>query len=149
MKTPREILLARHGAAECRLDDIRQKVIAEEFDDKGRTSASQKEQSRNFVAWLLRCLTVPWRELVLPSRRIWTGLGAVWALIFVVNLAQRDNVSSVTGQTVRTAPVMMSLQAQQRLMNEVLADRVAAPDADRPKVVTPRPRTESSRLFVG
>jgi hypothetical protein len=135
MKTPREILLARHGTASDKLDAIRREVVAGELklNNKGRTSASQKEQSRNFVAWLLRCLTAPWRELVLPSRRIWTGLAAVWVLLAAINLAQRDTVSSVTGQPVRSAPVVMSFQAQQRLMNEVLADRVAAPDADRPK----------------
>ena len=139
MKTPRDILLERHRAAEPTLDAIRRGVVAGEFNNK-----ETKEPKEGLVAWLLRCLTAPWRELILPSRRIWTGLATVWALIFIINLSQRDTISSVTGKPVRSPAVMMSWQVQQRWMNELLADRLAPPEADRPRNVTPRPRTENS-----
>jgi hypothetical protein len=137
MKTPRDILLTRHQAATPKLDALRRAVLAEEF-----SAPESKKQKSGMVALLLGCIQVPWRELVLPSRRVWTGLATMWILIFLVNFSLRDNVSSVTGQPVRTAPVVMSWQVQQRLMNQVLADRVLVPDIDRPRTVTPRPRTE-------
>jgi hypothetical protein len=143
MKTPREILFERHRAAETRLDAIRHAVIADEFNPP-----ATQAQGRNGIAVLLACLTAPWRELILPSRRVWMGLAAVWALMFIINLSQRDTVSSVTGQPVRSAPMMMSWQLQQRLMNEVLADRVAPPEADRPRNSATGPRSENNQRLM-
>jgi hypothetical protein len=145
MKTPREILLARHDSAGPRLDAIRRAVVGE----LNNQETKEQRGAGGFGAWCLGCLSAPWRELILPSRCIWTGLAAVWALILVVNVSLRDNVSSVTGQPVHSSPVMMSWQTQQRLMNEVLADRVAPPDTDRPRNVAPKPRTEDDRISVG
>jgi hypothetical protein len=144
MKTPREILLARHGSAGPKLDAIRRAVVG----DLNNQDANAQRGESNFVSWCLGCLSTPWRELILPSRRIWTGLAAVWALVLVVNVSLRDNVSSVTGQPVHSSPVMMSWQVQQRLMNEVLADRMTPPDVDRPRNVVPKPRTEANELKV-
>ena len=142
MKTPREILLARHGNVEPKLDGIRRAVV-NELNNK---AAKTQSWAAGFVSWCLDCLSAPWRELILPSGRVWTGLAVVWALILVVNVSLRDNVSSVTGQPVHSAPVMMSWQVQQRLMNEVLADRVAPPDVERPRNDVPRPRTETDEM---
>ena len=61
---------------------------------------------------------------------------------------QRDPVSSVTGQPVRSPAVMMSWQVQQRWMDELLADRSASPAADRPRNVPPRPRTEENEWLA-
>jgi hypothetical protein len=144
MKTPREILLERHRAAEPKLDAIRQEVVRE------LNNEATKEQSSfaAFVAWLLCCFKIFWRELILPSRRIWTGLAAVWLLIFAVNFFQRDEVSSLTGKPVCSPAVMMSWQAQQRWMNELLADRAAPPETERPKIFSPKPRTEKNEMMM-
>jgi hypothetical protein len=144
MKTPREILLARHHAADSKLDVIRRAVVH----DLNNKDAKTQSWGDGFVSLFLRCLSTPWRELVLPSRRIWTGLAAVWGLVFIVNFSQRDTVSGVTGKPVSSAPVMMSWQVQQRLMNEVLADRVTPPEADRPRNAVPKPRTEKNEITV-
>ncbi|HEX4350306.1 MAG TPA: hypothetical protein VH251_07955 [Verrucomicrobiae bacterium] len=144
MKTPRDILLERHGSAECRLDGIRRAVVGE----LNNKDAKAQSWAADFVEFCFRCLSTPWHELILPSRRIWTGMAMVWVLILVVNVSQRDNVSSVTGRPVRSSPVMMSWQAQQRLMNEVLADRVMPPDVDRPRNVAPKPRTANDGMAV-
>lgn len=139
MKTPREILLARHRAAEARLDAIRRTVVAGELNRPDAKAPS----GFVFVASLcVRCSNTVWRELILPSRRIWVGLAAVWLLLVIVNVAGRNPVSSVTGQPVRSPSVMMSWQAQQRWMNELLADRAASPAADRLKSSAPKPRSE-------
>ena len=140
MKTPREILLERHRAVEPKLDTVRRALVGE----LNNKEIKEQRGANGFTKWYLRFLSQLWRELVLPSRRIWTGLAAVWMVLFVINISQRDNVSSVTGQPVRSAPVMMSWQTQQRLMNEVLADRMAPPDVDRPRNDAPKPRTETN-----
>jgi hypothetical protein len=142
MKTPRDILLERHGNAEPKLDGIRRTVV----DNLNNKDAKAQSWAADFSALCVRCLSTPWYELILPSRRIWTGLAAVWVLILVVNVSQRDNVSSVTGRSVHLSPVMMSWQMQQRLMNEVLADRLVPPDVDRPRNVGPKPRTETVQI---
>jgi hypothetical protein len=85
-----------------------------------------------------------WRELIFPSRRTWAGIAAAWALILVVNFSLRDPGQG--GAAKVTAPEMMSFQEQQKLVNELLADRFVPVDFDRPKNFAPRPRSE--RIFV-
>ena len=137
MKTPREILLKQHETAGERLDGIRHSVIAQELGPR----AAGKSGTSIFVP-LFVIFYKPWRELILPSRRIWTALAAVWLLLVIINVSQRDTVSSVTGKPVHSPAVMMGWQAQQRLMNELLVDRMAPPEADRPRNIQGRPRTE-------
>jgi hypothetical protein len=144
MKTPRDLLFARHQPAAPKLDAIRRSVV------NGLNHKETKEQSQPgcLVAWLLGGSNKFWLELVWPSRRIWTGLAAVWLLLVIVNVAQRDNVSSVTGKPARSGEVMMSVQAQQRWMNELFADRSALPEAARPRNVAPKPRTEKTEMMT-
>lgn len=143
MKTPREVLLARHRAAEPNLHAIRRRVV----DDLNHQDATAPGGVTCFAV-LCRCLTAPWRELIFPSRRIWAGLAVVWILIFAVNISLRDNVSSVTGRPVRSPAVMMSWQAQQRWMNELFADCSAPLEADRPRNIAPKPRTEKYKMMA-
>ena len=144
MKTPREILLARHRAAVPRLDVMREAVVSG-FD-------AQPAQPRPWAAgfWSL-WLCVPntlWRELILPSRRIWSGLAAVWLLLFILNVSQSDPAGGVASQPRRAPAVMLSWQVQQRWMDELLADRSAPPEADRPRTLPPRPRTEENKMMA-
>ena len=144
MKTPREILFARHQSAAPKLDAIRRSVVDE--------LNNQDAKTRSFLSIVaslrLCCSNKIWQELVFPCRRIWTGLAAVWLLLFIANFSQREPVSSVTGQPVRSQAVMMSWQAQQRWMNELLADRSAPPEADRPRNGAPKPRTENNEMMT-
>jgi hypothetical protein len=125
MKTPREILLERHRTAVPQLDAIRREIVDATF------------RRRNLVATL-------WGELILPSRRVWSGLAAAWLLILVVNFAERDPAPA--GKMI-TAPVIMSLADQQRMLSERFADRSPAADADREKTFSPKPRTEKFQTF--
>jgi hypothetical protein len=135
MKTPREILLARHQAATPKLDAIRNEAVS-------RLPAARRGET--FIHLPARF----WQELVLPCRRLWAGLATVWVLILIVNFAQRDNVNSITGQPAQPESVVMSLQAQQQLLNELLADRAEPVEADRPRNFSPKPRTEISETAV-
>ena len=138
MKTPRDILLAQHRAAGPKLDAIRRALVAElNHEDK-------KAQSwlAGLVSSCLRGSNVFWRELILPSRRIWAGLAAVWFLIVAVNVSQREHLP---GGNISAGPVMMSFSEQQRLLNELFADRAPVAEADRPQKFSPKPRTEKIR----
>jgi hypothetical protein len=138
MKTPREILFARHQAAAPKLDAIRQEVVRE----LNNKESNEQSWGASLVASFLGCSNRLWLELVWPCRRIWAGLAAVWILIFIVNISQTNNVSNVTGKGNSSGYVAMSLQAQQRWMNELFADR-SPPDAERPRNFSPKPRTKT------
>lgn len=136
MKTPREILLKQHQAARPELDRLRAEVLRNELGRKGQPDADP----RGWTAFPF----LLWRELVLPSRRVWTGLAAVWLLILAANFLMRDYSPVMVRSTPQT---MMTLMDRQKLLNELLADRVPPVEADRPRIFTPKPRTEISRRF--
>jgi hypothetical protein len=141
MKTPRDILLARHQTAMPKLDAIRREVVA----NLNHQDTKAPSRTIDLVSWCLGGLIQLWRQLFWPCRRIWSGLATMWIFLAAVNLAQRDNVSSVTGKPVRSAEVIMSAQNQQRWLNELLADRSAPAETDRPRNLAPKPRTEKSK----
>jgi hypothetical protein len=138
MKTPREILLARHRAMEPKLDAIRQSVVISMRDRHGASEA--RGRSSLTAAAILQTLL---RELILPSRRVWTGLAAVWLVIVIVNFSQRDYQPA---GKVLPLPAMMSFNEQQRLLNELLADHIPAGDTDHPRNSFYGPRSEIFRL---
>jgi len=144
MKTSREILLARHQATTPKLDAIRRSVVIE-LNNQGT-----KEQSRpvSFVTSLLCCSNKLWLELVWPCRRIWTGLAAVWLLIFIVNVSQRDSSQTVMAKSSAPAAMLMTFRDQQKLLNELFADRSLPAEADRPRIFSPKPRTEKSEMVT-
>ena len=146
MKTPRAILFARHQAAAPKLDAIRREIVKAEFMDVGQAShlslTSLLFRMETGATPVLRLL---WRELILPSRRIWSGLAAAWVLIFIVNVSQRDGSQTIVAKSPATAPMMMSFRDQQKWLNELLADRPQPAEADRPLIIAPKPRSEVSQ----
>ena len=144
MKKPRDILFARHQSAAPKLDAVRHEVVA----GLNHQDTNAQNWSAIFVPWCLGGSSQLWRELVWPCRRIWTGLATVWVLLFIINFSQRDNVSSITGKPVRSGELIMSLQAQQRWMNELLADRSLPPEVVQPRNFTPKPRTENREMMA-
>ncbi|HZL12523.1 MAG TPA: hypothetical protein VFC85_00130, partial [Verrucomicrobiae bacterium] len=106
MKTPQEILLERHQAAAPKLDDIRRRCKLQIESCKSDAmqiqpaTFNQQLATRNvLVSWCLGGLKKLWFELVLPSRRIWTGLATIWILIFIVNFSQRDGSQTVMAKS--------------------------------------------------
>jgi hypothetical protein len=130
MKTPREILFARHQNAAPKLDAIRREVLKSEF------------QNENQIPVYLNLPLMFWRELIFPCRRIWAGLAAVWILIFVVNFSQRDPSELMARKTPPASPEMiLTFRQQERLLAELIGPdetRVAEP----PKTFLPRPSSE-------
>ena len=147
MKSPREILLGHHRAMAPKLDVMRMALMSK-VNAAGAQAPGLADGSPSL--WL-HCVKTLWRELIFPSRRIWTGLAAIWLLIFIINLSQRGPVSGVTGQPLQPGGGMMSWQTQQRWMDELLVDRSSPPKSD-PRYGAPKPRTQThevGRQIVG
>jgi hypothetical protein len=141
MKTPRDILFARHQAAAPKLAAIRREVLNAELRE-GRRAAVPKFR----VADTATLPILIWRELIFPCRRIWTGLATVWVLLFIVNFSQRDGSQTMMAKSATPSAMMMTFRDQQKLLNELLADRLPPTDADRSKIYSPKPRTETMRF---
>ena len=144
MKTPHDILFARHQAAEPKLDAIRHLVVTElnHQDTKARSRAT------NLVFSCLGGAKQLWLQLVWPCRRIWAGLAAVWVLILIVNVSQRDGSQTMIAKSTPSPEVMMTFRDQQKLLNELLADRLLPVEAEPPRIYLPKPRTETMRLLT-
>lgn len=169
MKTPREILLERHRAAETGLDSIRRAVVENlNAEDQSRethlsltsrfsgVNARHQVKGNRFSGFLaavrrpaaVRSLLLSmagncWRELFLPYRRVWTGLAAIWVIIFALDFASRDSSPALAQKPSPPSPEMLSaLQGQKRLFAEWLSDGTKPADADRPKPWRPSPHSE-------
>ncbi|HZM04040.1 MAG TPA: hypothetical protein VFC44_13600 [Candidatus Saccharimonadales bacterium] len=123
MKTPREVLLARHQSAAPKLNGIRHQVI-----DRPGPAA-------DFLPQL-------WREVFWPCRRVWAGLAVVWALIVLVNVSQRDGSPPPLAEAPPTAEMMMAFRNEEKLLNDLLSDHPQPVDALRPQEFVPKPRSE-------
>ena len=85
-----------------------------------------------------------WQEVLWPWRGVWTGLAGAWAILLAFHLTQSDASPKMTNPSV---PAMASFREQHKILNELLADRAAAPDLERPKSFTPKPRTERAEAI--
>ena len=143
MKTPREIMLARHRAIEPRLDDIRQDVVAE-LNNKGsasRTAQKARSFSDSLLDFSLRFPKAIWRELVLPSRWIWGGLAVIWLVLLAANFSMRDHSKIKIAKSPPSPEVIMAFRQQQQLLSELIGPD--DPPAARPqKPYSPRPASE-------
>ena len=84
-------------------------------------------------------LRVGWRT----SRWAWAGLAAVWAVILMLNLAEREpEAPLVAGQEVPSASEMrLALEQKYLLMSELALTSEPSP-ADKPKPARPSPHSE-------
>jgi hypothetical protein len=167
MKTPREILLDQHRNVESKLAEIRaedlaamtrstesvkapstsrlhnivRKVCAGIFHDKRRFSLSPRERAGvrgnriNFGTMAHNF----WRESILPWRRVWVGMAAVWLGIFALNFAAQ----TTTRITVAKAPatdsrvVLAAWRERRQMFAQLLGPVLPAAEAAR-KIPGPR-----------
>ena len=132
MKTPRELLLNRHAAANAKLDAIRKETIAAECGGETRNSKLEIRSAGAF-----------WRALFWPHPRAWAALAAVWLAIIAIDLSLREpSPPALARRPQAPAPqVLAALKEQKRLLAELLG---SAPPAEAVPVggVAPRPRSE-------
>ena len=138
MKTPREILLARHQAAEPKLNALRARALA-----ALSPHASQPQPS----AW--RWLAAG-REFFHVPRVAWAGLAAAWLVIITLNVASRDTAAPTVAapqQMVRNSKdTMRELRDQKRLFAELVGS-LKDMDAEVPRFL-PRPRSELNPQII-
>ena len=150
MKTPRDILFARHQNAGPKLDAIRHEIVAAEFRSVEQASRlSPFERVKKSETGATPVLRLIWRELILPSWRIWAGLAAVWVLIFVFNFSQRDPAELVARKSPPPSPEMiLTFRQQERLLAELIGPNEPQAVAP-PKPFLPQPRSEGRiRILV-
>jgi hypothetical protein len=139
MKTPREILLARHKPAEAKLDGIRHDAVRVAADVNRR---SPPVRELTFAATLQLRL----REGLWPCPQAWAGVATVWLVILAVNFATRETTPrNFARQVAPPSPEMLMVLRQQQLLLAELVERPEPRAADRPKAVPPRPRSDCYR----
>ena len=137
MKTPREIILDRHRAAEEKLNAI----SAQDLAAYAQTSTIKEPDSSTG-----RLAARFWHEAIWPWRRAWAGFAAVWLGIVALHFASGDSPSSTISEAARANPqVIVVLEQQKQLLAQLLGP-VSAPKETRSQ---PAPRSESRHeLFV-
>ena len=126
MKTPREVLLNRHRAAEPKLDAMRREVLATaKKDEPGRPTISLREFLRS-LRWHL------------------AGLSAVWLFIMFLNLDAGRAPSMVAAIPRAKIPspqiILASLRENRRQISEMMETNL--PVAKPSELFVPRPRSE-------
>jgi len=139
MKTPREILLKHHAPANEKLDAMREETVRVAADVNRRSIPNRKV---TFAAAVSRMVTTPFRELILPARRIWAGFAVAWLVIVTAHLADNDRAARAeAGLRPAPAAMLMAWERQQKLMAELIG-QTETQEADRPKPARPQPRTQ-------
>ncbi len=135
MKTPKDILFARHSEAGPKLDAMRQEVVAQVCDDRRQKRAPTAAGNRaegifGFLGGLF----------VLKPQAL-AGLAAVWVIILALKLSTPDGYQVVVKKAALTEEAIAELR-QQRLFFFELAGLREVNDAEPPKTSVPRPRSE-------
>lgn len=127
MKTPREVILERHRAAEAKLKAIRAEDLAAEARGQRPPSLSLAEIAQNF-----------WLETIWPWRRVWAGVGAAWVVILGMSLASSDSPQPVAQPSRLSPEVRAVLQQQEQLLTQLLGVEAPPPP---PRTSKPGPRS--------
>jgi hypothetical protein len=139
MKTPRDIMLARHRAVEPKLDAIRREVVDAAADVNRR---KQPVRELTFAATLANAIRLSFLELIWPCRRTWAALAAVWIALFIFNVSQRDQSELAARKLPPPSPeAILAWRQQERLLAELIGPS-APGDAEQRKIFLPKPRTE-------
>ena len=137
MKTPRDILLARHRAANPKLDTLREQALA-----TLRPSCRDRSLVDRFVEACRISISMP--------RFAWGAFATAWAFILVLNIASRDTAQHRAETYARSnepSEMLQAVREQKRLLVELggLGD---ARQTEPPRFI-PRPRSERPReLFM-
>jgi len=143
MKTPREVLLGQHQAAEPKLDAIRQKVVA------GLTPDAAVRAKRMPPAAPRRAsaLEAGWRQIWWSLRWHLAGLSAAWLVVLALSIGSTP--APAAGVARRDAPspqqLLAALRENQRQLRELIATPAAEP-APEPRKPAPSPQSQIQPL---
>jgi len=141
MNTPREILLKHHRSAESKLDQIWEETLVPKLSSWSATLRRGREDATERIPLLSVVASKLWRELILPSRRIWAGLACAWIVIAVLNIASSEPARVVAGQSKPSSHEEMRALIEQRRMLAQLIGPVSEP-AYTHKRTAPGPHSE-------
>ncbi len=134
MRTPREILLARHRRLEPKLDQLREQAIAALRDQSNLETHPSRDVSRNSRSFLA--------ELLGFSPKFWIGLASAWMVILALKLSTAEE-SPVTWRPQVSVP-QANLQLRPRPL--LLAELIGFPlGAETKPTPLPPPRPHGSR----
>jgi hypothetical protein len=126
MKTPREILLGRHGDASPKLDTLRRKALAATQQPE---PASPPFSLRNFL-WSIR-----WHL---------AGMSALWLVIALFSLSSNHGSQMVATISPAKIPppevILASLRENHQRLSQMIDGQTT--DADKQKGFAPKPRSE-------
>src|SRR5437879_13717992 len=117
MKTPRELLIARHRDAGKKLDLVRQRALEDLLDQKAeRTSNAAFEHRR--PGWLALLLQLRWHL---------AGLSAAWLIILLLNVGNSSAGPETVAKTETSSPnhILASLCENRRMLSEWSAPPLA------------------------
>ena len=150
MKTPREVLLAQHQAAEPKLDAIRKEVLAEvkQTFHAGRDASPRRPLPATHGR--LGEASLPGRVVVAGWRQFWwslhwhlAGLSAVWLVVLALSIDQSPAPTREVAQrpVLSSQQLLAALRENQRQLRELV--RVpAAEEAPEPPHPAPSPRSQ-------
>lgn len=146
-KTPREILLDRHRAADSALERLCTDLLAGE--NRQNSTPETTENRSGERRWICRpvfwrVLGRMWQELFWCCRYVWGGLAAAWVLIIGLQMALVEDSPSGKSAVVGGASSVPSyLAVQKRLLLELGDATTPAPATRTP---SPLPPTRSELL---
>lgn len=122
MKTPREILLERHQAAEDRLDAVRQRALAD--------LAQSPAPERNLLG-----VAASWRDFVLSLRWHLAGMSAIWLAVVLLNIDHSPGPAADIAKDKIPSPrqLLMALRENRRQLLEVIDPPVIEPASIPPR----------------
>jgi len=143
MKTPRDIILQHHCAAEVGLQTLSAQQLAQLAAGKQSRVTPKAARSNSFFTNL-------WAEVFLPWRKVWLGLGAAWVVILVFNTVLREDSSRIALQSL-SAPTPETLQLlteQRRILAQLMETTEPQTPADIPRKPGPRSEAVTRRAIV-
>lgn len=100
-------------------------------------------KSTGLSTFVIRLSTFFW-----PHPKAWGALAAVWIFIFILNFSTRDTSPRLAEKLAPPSPeIIVELKKQQRMFAE-LAGTYETTDADRPRIFSPRPRSERGEILM-
>jgi hypothetical protein len=134
MKTPRELLLERHRAAEPKLDALRQETVAN-LAERRADGPVRAEGSAVNSRTRPSAPRPSWRDLLLSFRWHLAGLSAAWLFVMALNLDQSPTPSPALAKQNTPSPqqLLTALRENRRQVLEMTGTGVVAgvPEARR------------------
>jgi hypothetical protein len=134
MKTPRQILLERHRAAQPKLDALRQRALTH-LGSPGLSASVREPDSAGVVASL--------RALLRYLRWHLAGLSALWFIVALLNLDSSSVPAVAVAKKNTPSPrqILKAMREHRRLLFELIESPAATPSSSAPPLLW-QPRSE-------